>query len=1546
MINLSKLRFFKSNGLPLTIQTTPLLTFRVKTSEKGLGAGAEGSALINRDGLLSSLEMTSNGKNYILSTQAIEREDGYFEDSLGPVSELDFYYSGTFIKKIDIANFKVLYKKNTYNLGYKEKTYYCVAKIEIDEDSLDNLYLNPIYYPGVSITGNIDLEPVSTNLVSCESIFILEKTDEKEAKTNKFIHKRPSSNVKNQRIAFSLNNRLIRFVTSDYVQEALIWKNKQIFSLEYDEKKETEPIQFTVGFLGDIEGVYEEFIQVYLVDQITDEDGAIRDDYTNIGMIHVGAEAIDEDERYRTLFTNFGIPDPIKYPTLFKEINPKEEGINWPLVNQKSKELFLTYTEIFPYVGTYKALINAVKFLGYTDIIFKEWFKYVGQDNQNSKYMAYQSMDISLGETLSSKLQKINLQNTESETDAWNTWFDYKKLNKLSMCYQINKETGDNEVIKGVSKSGSSANEFIFEVPGTVNTYEYSNEEVLIKLFALKDWLERYIIGVNCKITDITGEGVYFERFKNPAYATQYYTADYIKNIPLNPIPAISSDDDFTMLDSSAVVKCTMREFTDLTVGDFEQVSFSQFLNNAYSAEPSAMGIDSTGERNIIPKGLIDPLDDTYILDKFDVNNELHIPIGAPFNAPLLANELQYSLDIKTSSGTIVNSIKRTMDGSLNPIWIRDNEIYVYHDDVPRCEFEKCPTIQIADGVFRKKYGNINQSVVYRVNSAFDTEAQAYRYMMYKDTSANNYYLIDDKKYSRTKLVSYDYITLVPKENASFKYEISPKYEVPLFYIKNYDVVIYNTETYGENGDRILDASSSCYLGDSEFILDIYNGTITCDEGENLEAYINFSDEHVDISSGNTEQEVVAEYNYYSQKFNPWVFNVDKFMNGHGKLILSMTSDITALKNSASNRIFNAQMVIDSSRDASLDYIRIKNSSNPGWDPAKDKDYQYVIADASAKKVYVKDNISANFEHLKNLRVGQYEKAKLDLTKECYTINQFIDVSVNHIGKYDMSVKGWDQFGNIYANKSEKECHVYADAPNIFVSTPYSRSNNDKEFYAFNKNGKLVDISTWENANGEKIYSEEYKSFLSNQEPRFLPNTRIYGIDSSGLDLFTYPTNSYVIDTPKKDDYLLLENLTERVVSIDFDYKINVVGDSYERERTGLKLYILDENVDANNVFVVDASINLYFYDPIKMSLHYENKEDEDSQGIAGKYTVTGFFKAVQDNDEANNNYIQCVESGTRSQFKELNDELVEKVNSGKIKCFASNVSEYLIDADSIENDYDNNESTFKLSNTMLKNNFVFKKGQVIKIIFGKDAELGNNNLEDYIASASYRIKNVDVVNVAPLDEFGEPSGYIYKQVYTVEGIINKELITTGWFTYSKGGYQETYNDKITVRATYANSLYNQYILEARENTIESKGYGTVRFKNDWLIADYIDSTYSFNICKFIPVDAYNDWLSETKLLYADLYEYDIPASLMQGNQYRVTSRYKEKKALKEYKSIWSLYTNTTQKMNRLRWQVINPFIYARATQKGEYKFKLEAVDIYGNLVINEGEAVMFAKSY
>ena len=94
-----------------------------------------------------------------------------------------------------------------------------------------------------------------------------------------------------------------------------------------------------------------------------------------IGLFTFLTEVEGEDERYRALLGNLGIPDPIKYPNIFRSQDPQEQGIDWTLINNKSKELMISYDNIFPYVGTYKALLGAVKFLGYQDLIFKEWYK-------------------------------------------------------------------------------------------------------------------------------------------------------------------------------------------------------------------------------------------------------------------------------------------------------------------------------------------------------------------------------------------------------------------------------------------------------------------------------------------------------------------------------------------------------------------------------------------------------------------------------------------------------------------------------------------------------------------------------------------------------------------------------------------------------------------------------------------------------------------------------------------------------------------------------------------------------------------------------------------------------------------------------------------------------------------------------------------------------------------------------------------------------------------------------------------------------------------
>ena len=43
-----------------------------------------------------------------------------------------------------------------------------------------------------------------------------------------------------------------------------------------------------------------------------------------IGAIEFRTTVIGEDERYRTLLENFGIPDPKIYPNIFREQDPDE----------------------------------------------------------------------------------------------------------------------------------------------------------------------------------------------------------------------------------------------------------------------------------------------------------------------------------------------------------------------------------------------------------------------------------------------------------------------------------------------------------------------------------------------------------------------------------------------------------------------------------------------------------------------------------------------------------------------------------------------------------------------------------------------------------------------------------------------------------------------------------------------------------------------------------------------------------------------------------------------------------------------------------------------------------------------------------------------------------------------------------------------------------------------------------------------------------------------------------------------------------------------
>ena len=100
-----------------------------------------------------------------------------------------------------------------------------------------------------------------------------------------------------------------------------------------------------------------------------------------VAVIKVYGEIEKEDERLRILLANLGGSFEDSDFMFFKEHDIKEQGLDWRLVNKKRKELLLELSNIKPFVGTYKAVLNAIKLFGYNNISLREYWLNINQES-------------------------------------------------------------------------------------------------------------------------------------------------------------------------------------------------------------------------------------------------------------------------------------------------------------------------------------------------------------------------------------------------------------------------------------------------------------------------------------------------------------------------------------------------------------------------------------------------------------------------------------------------------------------------------------------------------------------------------------------------------------------------------------------------------------------------------------------------------------------------------------------------------------------------------------------------------------------------------------------------------------------------------------------------------------------------------------------------------------------------------------------------------------------------------------------------------------
>lgn len=205
------------------------------------------------------------------------------------------------------------------------------------------------------------------------------------------------------------------------------------------------------------------------------------ENFAEIGRIRFFAESVDEDERLKDLCANFGYFLKPEETYIFYDQDPEEPQYNAIKLNEKRKEYLLEGDKLHSHVGSYKAIINAIKFFEYKHMYISEYWTVM---DENSPYYK----------------QDIKTDIYDIDNSKYLHYPDYKnfrKINKTALVYHINEASTelDSDLL-----------------PYVVDSYDYKLDDIVVKMFGLRDKINESFMPVSSRIIDIIGETLYFAK--------------------------------------------------------------------------------------------------------------------------------------------------------------------------------------------------------------------------------------------------------------------------------------------------------------------------------------------------------------------------------------------------------------------------------------------------------------------------------------------------------------------------------------------------------------------------------------------------------------------------------------------------------------------------------------------------------------------------------------------------------------------------------------------------------------------------------------------------------------------------------------------------------------------------------------------------------------------------------------------------------------------------------------------------------------------------
>jgi hypothetical protein len=247
-------------------------------------------------------------------------------------------------------------------------------------------------------------------------------------------------------------------------------------------------------------------------------------------------EIVGNDERLKTYLSNKGW-DKFKDLNAYKDYSNDDSIDDSIFRNVKSKELILTGEEIFPYIGSYKALFNVLDHLGWDDLKIEQEYidlqastqgalKYLKVNNaslaNNSKInqsiqsgLVVPSGGLSLSYPLSVEVLPGTGVSYPSSGPNLNTIQNFGP-NSPSQSFvpppvkSYSQLIADKKELEQKNNTGVNPGKIYSTNPDRSLVVPQSKADIVAKLSSLKDLLQESFLPFNVKITDISAEIVKF----------------------------------------------------------------------------------------------------------------------------------------------------------------------------------------------------------------------------------------------------------------------------------------------------------------------------------------------------------------------------------------------------------------------------------------------------------------------------------------------------------------------------------------------------------------------------------------------------------------------------------------------------------------------------------------------------------------------------------------------------------------------------------------------------------------------------------------------------------------------------------------------------------------------------------------------------------------------------------------------------------------------------------------------------------------------------